>query len=167
MRKLIPVQISRPSRWISRLSLLLAAMLLAGGALAQAYKWVDKDGRVRYGDRPPPGVNAKALQAPSGPASSSSSSTATPQRLTPAEQEAAFRKRRIEAQKAEEERAKEAAAEKQRQENCAGAKRQLTALESGQRIARFDANGERQYLEDADRPAEIARARKLVADWCN
>ncbi|MGH8703832.1 MAG: DUF4124 domain-containing protein [Burkholderiales bacterium] len=47
---------------------LLVALALAGAAQAQQYKWVDKDGKVRYGDTPPPGVKATALKPPPGPA---------------------------------------------------------------------------------------------------
>jgi len=34
--------------------LLFIGLLLASTALAQAYRWVDEDGVVHYGDRPPP-----------------------------------------------------------------------------------------------------------------
>ena len=37
-------------------------------ALAQQYTWVEKDGKLRYGDTPPPGVKATPLKGPSGPA---------------------------------------------------------------------------------------------------
>jgi len=33
--------------------LLLLALLFAATAYAQTYRWVDKDGKVHYGDRPP------------------------------------------------------------------------------------------------------------------
>jgi len=32
----------------------LLALLLAGNAAAQSYRWVDAQGRTHYGDRPPP-----------------------------------------------------------------------------------------------------------------
>ena len=38
------------------------AILMAGGALAQAYKWVDANGVVHYSDRPQPG--AEEIQLP-------------------------------------------------------------------------------------------------------
>ncbi len=43
------------------LSLGLVLALVAGGALAQAYRWVDKDGRVHYTQTPPP-PDAKDVQ---------------------------------------------------------------------------------------------------------
>ena len=47
--------------------LLLAAALAAVSvaAHAQLYRWTDQNGRVRYGDTPPPGVNATAMSGPS------------------------------------------------------------------------------------------------------
>jgi hypothetical protein len=38
------------------LALSLTLLLTAQGALAQVYKWVDADGKVTYGDRPPAGA---------------------------------------------------------------------------------------------------------------
>ncbi len=37
-----------------RFALLLVAAFAAGEVSAQVYKWTDKDGKVVYGDRPPP-----------------------------------------------------------------------------------------------------------------
>ena len=39
---------------------LIIALLLASTALAQAYRWVDEDGVVHYGDRPPPDAETTA-----------------------------------------------------------------------------------------------------------
>jgi hypothetical protein len=40
------------------LSLALLLALASGGAAAQAYRWVDENGRVHYGDRPPSAASA-------------------------------------------------------------------------------------------------------------
>jgi len=45
--------------------LLLLALLVAGAGAAQAqqmYRWTDKNGKVNYGQNPPPGVVAKAVR---------------------------------------------------------------------------------------------------------
>ena len=39
---------------------LIIGLLLASTALAQAYRWVDEDGVVHYGDRPPPDAETPA-----------------------------------------------------------------------------------------------------------
>jgi glutaredoxin len=46
-----------------RTSLLLFSLLCAGLVQAQgAYRWVDQDGKVHYGDRPPPAATGKAKE---------------------------------------------------------------------------------------------------------
>ena len=152
----------------------LAALAFAGAAAAQQYKWVDKDGRVRYGDVPPPGVKATPLRAPAGPAAPPASAKGAAKDgkgapsgpLSPAQQEAEFRKRQAEAEKARDKEAKSAEEARGRQENCRIAQANLRQLESGERIARTDAKGERYFLEDEQRSAEIGRARKAVSYWC-
>jgi glutaredoxin len=49
-----------------RLLLAALAMLFAAGAVAQTYRWVDKDGKVNYSDTPPPPAAAKSVQKRSG-----------------------------------------------------------------------------------------------------
>lgn len=143
----------------------------AAAAHAQTYKWVDKDGRTRYGDRPPTGVKAKLLSPPAAPASGAAASgdaakDANRGPLTPAEQELEFRRRIKEAQEAAAKQERERREAEERKANCARAKEALATLQSGQRIARTDASGERYYLDDAQREQEAAKARESVASWC-
>lgn len=145
------------------------AALVLGTAAAQQYKWTDKDGRVRYGDVPPPGVKATPLRPPSpapAPAADSAAKGAPKGPLSPAEQEAEFRKRQAEARKAEEKEAQARREAEQARENCARARELQATLESGQRIVRTDAKGERYYLDEQQLAQELARARQLVAQWC-
>ena len=140
----------------------------SGPALAQQYKWVDPDGKVRYGDVPPPGVKAQRMRPPaSGPSSPSPSTSAATKGEKPLSPEAAYRKRQEDAQK---ERDKGAQAEQEasaKRENCTRAQESLRTLESGQRIARTDSKGERYYLEDAQIAQETSRARQLVKENCS
>ncbi|MEK6244286.1 MAG: DUF4124 domain-containing protein, partial [Pseudomonadota bacterium] len=53
-----------------------------------------------------------------------------------------------------------------KRENCEGARENLRALESGQRIQRTDAKGERSFLDDAQREQEAGKARTLVQQNC-
>lgn len=150
----------------SIIALALAAAMAA--ASAQNYKWVDKDGKLRYGDTPPPGVKATQLKPPPGPASPPAAVAKDAKKgpLTPAEQEQAFRKRQIDARAADEkaQKAQKDAAEKVA--NCANARESLAALESGQRIARTDDKGERYFVDDAQRERDIARGREMVKKAC-
>ncbi len=150
-----------------------AACAFAAAAVAQQYKWVDKNGRVQYGDVPPPGVKATPLRpppsAPAGapaPKAADKSAAAKKGPQTPREMEADFRKRQQEAAKDQEKQAQEQQAAADKRENCARAQENLRTLESGQRIARTDAAGERYFLEEAQIAQEIAKARQAVQQWC-
>jgi hypothetical protein len=158
------------------LRVLIFAMSLAfaASAAAQAYRWVDQDGKVRYGDTPPPGVKATPLRLPQGGGASvapaagdAAAKDAKKGPLTPAEQEKEFRKRQADAQKAREKEDQAQRDAQAKQENCARARETLVGLESGQRIARIGADGERYYPDDAQREAELAKARQSVSSWCN
>lgn len=140
---------------------------LAGSSWAQQYKWVDENGRVRYGDVPPPGVKATPLKPPPRPASAPEAAAkkdGAAKALTP---EQAFRKRQEEAQKDREKQAQADQDAQAKRENCARAQEALRSLESGQRIARTDSKGERYYLEDAQIAQESAKARQAVQQWCS
>ncbi len=105
----------------------------AATALAQQYRWVDKDGKVGYGDTPPPGAQATPLKPPAGP----SAPAAAPKKdaakdLSP---EAAFRKRQQERQEKDEKSAKERADAESRRVNCEQSQGALRSLQSGQRIS--------------------------------
>jgi uncharacterized protein DUF4124 len=52
-----------PARWPFAAVALLALFALGPGTvLAEVYKWKDEQGRVHYGDRPPPGVKADKVE---------------------------------------------------------------------------------------------------------
>jgi hypothetical protein len=143
--------------------ILILAIAFTAAASAQEYKWVDKDGRVVYGDTPPPGVQATPLKRAATPPSPSPAAKKDGKGPSP---EAAFRKRQEDAQR---ERDKQTQAEQEAQatrENCTRAQDALRTLESGQRIARTDAKGERYYLEDAQIAQERERAQRDVKQWC-
>jgi hypothetical protein len=144
------------------LRVLICAMslTLAAGAAAQAYRWVDKDGKVRYGDTPPPGVQASPLKLPQGggasvapPSGDAAGKAAKKGPLTPAEKATA---------KSEQEQ-KDAQA---RIDNCNRAQAALRTLETGERIVTTDARGERYYLNDEEIARQTAVARQQVSDSC-
>lgn len=149
------------------------ALGVAATASAQVYCWNTKDGKRQCGDTPPPGAKATAIGGPSAPSAPAAPPPASDAKgakkgpLTPAEQEQDFRKRQLEAQKAreKEQQAKDQAQAKQ--ENCENARGALRTLESGQRIARTDKDGERYYLDEAQVAQETERARQSVQKNCN
>jgi hypothetical protein len=151
--------------------ILLVVMLLAFGAHAQSFKWVDNDGKVRYGDVPPPGVKATPMRAPAtaspepAPAAQAGKA-ATKGPLTPAEQEQEFRRRKEDAAKASEEAARAKREQAEKNEQCDRAREYLRTMESGQVISRVNADGERVALNEAQMAQETAMAREAVQKAC-
>ena len=152
-----------------RAVLLIAGLAFTGAAVAQ-YKWVDKEGRVQYGDAPPAGVNASPMRR-SAPSLSQRDAAAKNDDakkgpLPTAEQDAEFRKRQQEAEKDRQKQAKAQQAAEDKRENCARAQESVRVLEAG-RVARTDAKGERYYLDDTQLAQETVRARQEAREWCN
>ena len=156
----------------------LALMLCsATTATAQHYKWVDQNGKTRYGDLPPPGVKATLLKMPQGavaPAAGESAKDAAKGAakdakkgpLSPAEQEMDYRKRQQEAQAKAKKDEEARAAVAVKQQNCIRAEQGMRTLESGQRVARLDAKGERYFPDEAAIEREKAEIRKVIRENC-
>ncbi len=149
---------------------LVLLCLFAASAFAQQYKWRDADGKVRYGDVPPAGVKAERLKGPAtgyapAPApAAAASKDASGKPLTP---EQAFRKRQEEAAKDRDTQAKADQAAQQKRENCERAQAALRTLESGQRVSRTTAQGERYFLAEAGIAQETEKARQAVQQSCS
>lgn len=162
-------------------TVLATALALACGlAQAQAYRWIDKDGKVRYGDVPPPGIKATPMRAPAGgsappPPAASASAPASKDPaakdakkgpLTPAEQEQAYRERQAKAKEDKEKADKAQAESEQYKQACASAQEGLRGYERGGRITSINAQGETVFLDDAEREARMAQMRKTIAETC-
>ena len=152
---------------MTRALLLIAALLAASAANAQQYKWVDQNGKVQYGDLPPPGVKATPLKpppgAPSGGPAAKSDGKKDAKKLTP---EQAFQKRQKDEQERQAKADKEKADAASKSANCESARANLRTLESGQRVSSTNAAGERVFMDEAQIAQQVERARKSVSDWC-
>jgi len=146
----------------------LALLLAAGTAFAQMYRWVDQDGKVRYGDTPPPGAKTSSIRAPQsgGGAPATAAKDAKKGPLTAAEQEQDYRKRQAESGKAAEKAEAESLAKSEKNEACERAKEYLSTLGSGQRIARTNASGERYYMDESQVAQEVAKVQQSVQQAC-
>lgn len=146
-----------------RAIILLILACLWTVASAQVYTWRDASGKVHYSDTPPPGVDAKRMRA--GTQSGSSSPGGADTRST-AERDMEFRKRQTDAEKARVKAEQEKSDAEDGKRNCEDARKQLDALESGQRMSRLNEAGESIPLDDEMRAQEIDKARKSVQSWC-
>lgn len=145
-------------------ALLIASTATFPAAHAQTYQWKDSNGRTVISDLPPPGAARQSIKVDNSKPIDSGKAAEAPK--TMAERDMDFKKRQQENREKADKEAKEAAANADRKENCTRARRQLAAMESGQRIGTYDANGERRFMEDAERQREIEQTRKFVTETC-
>jgi hypothetical protein len=167
------------------IAVLAAALAFACGlAQAQTFRWVDKDGKVRYGDFPPPGTKATPMKAPAGgaapapaPATAASKDAAgkdgaAPAKdakkgpLTPVEQEQAYRERQLKAKEDKDKADKAQAEADQYKQACASSQEGLRGYERGGRISSVNAQGETVVMEDAERESRMAQMRRSIAENC-
>lgn len=74
-----------------------------------------------------------------------------------------FRKRKVEEEQSKQ---KSEAAEKENQERCINAQRQLRNFEEAGRVYTMNEKGERQYYDDEARMRGIEQARQDMAKYC-
>ena len=149
----------------TRRTLIALAVALAAALPAHAiYKWVDEKGVTHFSDDPPPdGKKAQKIEPKVTPPSSDVRRTDNWK-----EREIEQRKKRIEQDQTDEYRkakAQNAAAE--RKYRCNYARRELNTLEKQIPVYTLNDKGERVYMEDKDRPAEIAEWKRAVAQYCD
>ena len=149
-------------RIMKRFVLLLSASFFAYTAGAQIYQWKDESGKTVISDRPP--VGSVRVQRKSDTGTSIPPASSTQPSL--ADRDLEFRKRQRDSQDKAAKLEKEQAAAKEKQEYCTNMRRQLVSLESGERIVRRDDNGERYFLEEAQREQEIAKLRQSMQSNC-
>lgn len=136
------------------------ALFFAISANAQVFQWKDAQGKTIYSDKPPPGsVTQKRVITPNAPVA-----PAVSPKTTLAEKDMAFRKRQKEAQEksAKEEQDQKALAEKK--QRCENIRRNARTLESGIRISQVNEKGERYFMGDEERQAELAKTRRLMQE---
>ncbi len=147
---------------MKNLLLLLGLAMLPVVSQAQIMKCVGAGGRVEFAAACPPGTKAENTGIRNTPAAAPSASS-----KSLSDRDAEFRKRQLEqlesAKKSDEKNRENA----DRSQNCESAQGYLRSLQGGMRIAKTDPKtGERIYIEDADRAAEIERAQRAVESNC-
>ncbi len=175
------------SIWLKRVSTVVATLtILSMTTVACAqYVWLNEKGVKQYSDMPPPSsipksrilkeagmtVRASPQEAPaSGEPTTNSATDATTAAkektpMTFAEKNADFQKRKIEQAEKDKKAAdlEKVAADKAK--NCEQARAYNRTLQSGERLARTDKNGERYYLNDEQRGKEKQEAKRTL-DAC-
>jgi len=104
--------------------------------------------------------------APSSAAPAAAPPPPAPSR-TLAEQEAEFRKRQAEREKAAQKEEQDEAQANARAAACTQAKGYLELIQSGARLMRPDAEGNRNFMDEEQRAAEIQKAQDGIAKNCS
>jgi hypothetical protein len=150
----------------NRLMIAVAVFLAGQNAYGQIVECIDAKGAKTLAQFCPPGTVKEIKRGGANPTAGGAPAAGAPAKSL-AEQDAAFKKRTLERQEAEAKGEKEKAESKNSERNCNEARAQLKQLQEGMRISKIDpATGERNFLDDKDRPAETANAQKSVDSWC-
>jgi hypothetical protein len=145
---------------MNRILLAVAVLLASAAADAQIYQWKDDNGKTVISDKPPAGSARQQRKIDADAPGENAVQKTT------ADRELEFRKRQKEAQENAEKSRQEQTVLAARKETCTAARRQLNALESGERIGLRDDKGERYFMDYAQRRQEIEKARQLAATNC-
>jgi hypothetical protein len=150
---------------MKRLLLFAALIAWSGMASAVVYKWIDAQGKLQYGDRPPDGVNAQVVEllgthsaaaARNVPTRSVDSSTAQkPVAKDPS------------AKPDEVKQAVDADVAQTREKQCTDAQERYKKLIEGRRIYKTGPDGEREYMTSDQIDTERVNAKRDIDIICN
>jgi hypothetical protein len=149
---------------MKRLLLFVALIAWSGMAGAVVYKWIDAQGKLQYGDRPPDGAHAEVVEllgthvarAAAARESSTAASSSSPRTAAAGSQDDATLKKSVEGD-----------VEQTREKQCADAQDHYKKLIEGRRLYKTGANGERQYLTSDEIDAERVNAKRDLDAICN
>lgn len=164
-------------------ALAMAGSTLAVPALAQ-WQWIEKDGRKVFSDRAPPSdiPQQNILKAPGkapAPSQDTAAGMAAPAPAAPApaakismpqlsgkDAELEARKKQADALEEAKRQAEAEKLAKARADSCERARKGQATLKSGARIMQANANGEREFMDDAARAAETRRLQAIAENDC-
>jgi Domain of unknown function (DUF4124) len=146
-----------------RTSMFFAAALGAFLALAATashailYKWMDENGRVVYGDQPPPGAKPEKLNA--------SVSSADPNAVRDlAAKDAEIKKRQQQRADDAAKVVKDDGDARKKLDQCVQARGRIRTLQGDVAVFKYNEKGERSFYEQADRERAIVDNQKLMRD---
>jgi hypothetical protein len=147
---------------------LLCAVLLAWSGLASAvvYKWIDPQGKVQYGDRPPDGVHAEIVEG-LGSHGTRSEQARPPVASTTSSQPAGSAPPAKNAQDDGTKKAVDDDVAQVKDKQCADAQARYKSLIEGRRLFKAGTDGERQYLTSDEIDAERLNAKRDIDTICN
>lgn len=144
---------------MKRVLLCLALFAWSGLACAVVYKWVDADGKVQYGDRPPDGVHAELVQL----LGTHTSVVPAP----PPPKPAAGTQKSAANATSKEKKAVEEDVAATREKQCADAQDRYKKLIEGRRMYKTGDNGERIFLTSEEIDTARLNAKQEIDAVCS
>jgi hypothetical protein len=159
-----------------KVHLLAFALLFTSLPVAAQWVWKDEAGHTVASDQPPPAGTPQSHiikeprqrplpPAPAAAADKDATKSADASKSL-ADRELDSKMRQKEAADAAKKADDEAARAIAMKENCTAVRSNVAALQSGGRAARFNEKGEKVYIDDSERQAEITKQQAQVAQYC-
>ena len=142
-------------------AILLALALAATPAVAQLYKYVDKDGRTVYSDQPPANVETKRVHVPARAAAPAASGN-----KSAVERDKELQKSRDEAAEKSKKAEQSARQAEEAEQRCREARAAHQTYVDGGRIHKYNDKGERVFLGDEEIEVERERTRREMEEAC-
>jgi hypothetical protein len=154
------------------------------------WQWIDKNGKKVFSDQapppdvpeknilrrsgsPPPPRTATGISSPDAPAAEGTETAAAKPREgagtakpTGVDKDLEEKTKKAEAEEKAKRAAEEAKVAKAKADNCARAREGKATVDSGIRIAKVNAQGEREIMDDAARAAEQKRLQSVISSDC-
>lgn len=140
--------------------LVVATLISLPSQAGDIYKWY-QDGKIIYGEYPPPGANAVQISRSSG-VRMHESQRSSAQELLKQSSQAAEKKARAEQIVADADAYKQT-----RSENCGIARRNLAMYQAGGRHRFKLPDGSIKYLDEAETQSKIEEANGQIRDFCD
>ena len=167
--------------------LVLACLGMLSMAATAQWQWIDSNGKKVFSDQAPPisvpeknivrrPGNSASITTPASPpvpatpASAAQSRASAPAGLTRpsgVDRELEEKTRRAEDAEKARQMAEAERIARTRADNCARARQGRATFDSGIRIARINANGEREIMDDGAREAENRRLQSIIEGECS
>ena len=149
---------------MKRLLLFAALIAWSGMASAVVYKWVDAQGKVQYGDRPPDGVHADVVEMLGTHAASTRTAPAGAAQSSPTARVAAANPT---TKDAEDKKAVDQDVAQTRDKQCTDAQERYKKLIEGRRLYKPGPDGERQFMTSQEIDTERLNAKRDIDNICN
>ncbi|HXA34979.1 MAG TPA: DUF4124 domain-containing protein [Steroidobacteraceae bacterium] len=148
---------------MKRVLLFAALIAWSGVAGAVVYKWLDAQGKVQYGDRPPNGVHAEVVEGLGTHAVNS----ARPAETAPQASRTAANPNQPKVDDPAAKKAMDDDVAQAREKECAEARERYRKLIEGRRLFKTGDNGERQYLSSEEIDTQRLDAKRDIDTVCN